>query len=132
MASVGSSNTGPEIALRKALFSIGVRGWRCNVKDLPGTPDIVFRKARLAIFVDGAFWHGHPSKYWKGRSGEYWDAKIQRNIERDRRVDESLKNLGWRVVRFWDFEIAENPIRVAESIETVLVDSIQQSQARPG
>ena len=107
MARVKSQDTTPELVLRKALFAAGLRGWRCNRKDLPGKPDIVFGPARLTIFVDGAFWHGHPSKFWIGRSGPYWDAKIARNMERDRRVSAELEMLGWTVLRVWDFEIEQ-------------------------
>jgi DNA mismatch endonuclease (patch repair protein) len=59
----------------------------------------------LAVFVDGGFWHGHPTKWWPGRSGAYWDAKIERNIARDRRVEAELENMDWRVLRLWDFEV---------------------------
>jgi DNA mismatch endonuclease (patch repair protein) len=87
---------------------------------MPGKPDLAFGVAKLAVFVDGAFWHGHPSKYWEGRSGPYWDRKISGNIERDRRVDAQLANLGWKVLRLWDFEIAESveacAIRVLDEI----------------
>jgi DNA mismatch endonuclease (patch repair protein) len=105
MARVRGRDTGPEIALRRALYAAGVRGWRCHRKDLPGCPDLAFGRARLAVFVDGGFWHGHPTKWWPGRSGAYWDAKIERNIARDRRVEAELENMDWRVLRLWDFEV---------------------------
>jgi len=105
MARVKGQDTGPEMALRRALFAAGVRGWRCNRKTLPGKPDLAFGRARLAVFVDGAFWHGHPTKYWQGRSGKYWDEKIRRNQERDLRVASELEELGWTVIRLWDFEV---------------------------
>jgi DNA mismatch endonuclease (patch repair protein) len=57
------------------------------------------------VFVDGAFWHGHPSRHEPGRSGRYWDDKIAANVDRDRRVDEMLIALGWSVLRLWDFEV---------------------------
>jgi DNA mismatch endonuclease (patch repair protein) len=116
MASIRSTDTRPEVALRKALFAAGVRGWRCHRKDLPGKPDIAFGRARVAVFVDGAFWHGHPSKYWIGRSGPYWDAKIVHNMERDRRVTADLEARGWTVVRIWDFEIERS---LAQSVEII-------------
>jgi len=59
----------------------------------------------LAVFVDGAFWHGHPSKFQAGKSGRFWDEKIERNRARDRAVDRALDDQGWRVARLWDFEI---------------------------
>lgn len=120
MAAVSSGDTGPELKLRRSLYAVGLRGWRCHRKDLPGRPDIAFGRHRLAVFVDGAFWHGHPSKYWQGRSGPYWDDKIEKNQARDRRVDRELAEGGWRVLRLWDFEIEKDPYgaatRVAELI----------------
>ncbi len=116
MAQVKSRDTAPELALRKALFALGVRGWRCHRKSLPGKPDLAFGKAQLAVFVDGGFWHGHPSKYWKGRSGPYWDAKIERNRERDARVSGELAAAGWRVLRLWDFEIEQDAKAAASRV----------------
>lgn len=107
MARVKSKDTGPEMKLRRALWASGARGWRCHRSGLPGRPDLAFGRARLAIFVDGGFWHGHPSRYWPGRCSPYWDAKIARNQRRDRRVDDELRALGWRVVRVWDFEVVK-------------------------
>ena len=120
MRRVKGQNTKPEILLRKAMFAIGLRGWRCHRNDLPGKPDIVFGKARLAIFVDGAFWHGHPSKYWRGRSSGYWDTKIQRNIERDRAVNQQLTAHGWNIIRLWDFEVEADPQKAAFRVNQAL------------
>jgi DNA mismatch endonuclease (patch repair protein) len=120
MARVKGRNTGPEIALRKALFAAGVRGWRCNRADLPGKPDLSFGPARVAVFVDGAFWHGHPSKYWQGRSGPYWDNKIRRNQERDKRVTTELRDAGWKVVRLWDFEVERNLDDAVQKVKEAL------------
>jgi DNA mismatch endonuclease (patch repair protein) len=116
MASVRSFNTRPEIELRRALWRAGLRGWRVHARDLVGRPDIVFRKARLAIFVDGAFWHGHKRYYWPGRSSAYWDTKIARNVLRDRKQRRELRLLGWRVVRVWDFEVLADSERAATKI----------------
>ncbi len=116
MARVKGRDTRPELALRRALFRIGIRGWRCHRKNLPGIPDISFGRARLAVFVDGGFWHGHPTKWWPGRSGPYWDRKISGNIARDKAVDEELRQLGWRVLRLWDFEINDDPEAAARRV----------------
>ena len=116
MARVKATDTGPEVALRKALYALGARGWRCHRSALPGKPDVAFGRARVAVFVDGAFWHGHPSKYWPGRCGPYWDKKIARNRERDRDVDSRLRTLGWRVIRLWDFEIEPDPEPAARRV----------------
>ena len=123
MARVKSRNTGPELLLRRALFAAGVRGWRCNRKDLPGKPDVAFGPARVAVFVDGGFWHGHPSKWWPGRSGDYWDTKIARNMERDAHNNESLAADGWQVLRFWDFELDKHPEDAVKEIQRALASS---------
>jgi DNA mismatch endonuclease (patch repair protein) len=69
--------------------------------------------------VDGAFWHGHPSKFHLGISGAYWDAKIRGNQLRDRQANQALRELGWSVVRVWDFEVAENAVAVARRVGRV-------------
>jgi DNA mismatch endonuclease (patch repair protein) len=120
MARVKARDTGPELKLRGALYRLGVRGWRCHRANLPGKPDVAFGRAQLAVFVDGGFWHGHPSKWWPGRSGPYWDKKIARNIERDRCVDEELAEMGWRVMRFWDFEVMKDPDEAARLVRDAL------------
>lgn len=107
MSRVRQRDTAPELRLRKALWAAGVRGWRVHAKGIPGTPDLAWRSVRLAVFVDGAFWHGHPDYYW-GQSGAFWNEKIERNRQRDRRVDRELSEQGWRVLRFWDFEVEKS------------------------
>lgn len=72
------------------------------------------------MFVDGAFWHGHPSRHRPGRSGEYWDEKIARNVERDRAADAALESRGWIVVRVWDFELAHDLEAVVERVTGAL------------
>src|SRR3954470_5771021 len=72
MSKVKTRDTAPELTLRKALWAGGVRGWRCHRRDLPGRPDLAFGRLRCAVFVDGAFWHGHPSKFRPGKSGDFW------------------------------------------------------------
>lgn len=116
MAAIRSVDTQPELELRRALWRMGIRGWRLHARDLVGRPDLVFRSARLAVFVDGAFWHGHPRYYWRGRSGSYWDEKIARNVARDRRQRARLRRLGWHVLRVWDFDVTADPARIAARI----------------
>lgn len=120
MARVKGKDTKPEMLLRRALYARGVRGWRCHRASLAGKPDLAFGKVKLAVFVDGAFWHGHPSKWWPGRSGPYWDRKISRNIERDQVVDEELCANGWEVLRFWDFEVMDDLDAVVGTIMSKL------------
>jgi DNA mismatch endonuclease, patch repair protein len=123
MAGIKGRDTGPEMALRRALFRAGIRGWRCHRANLPGKPDLAFGRARLAVFVDGGFWHGHPSKYWPGRTSAYWDAKIARNQARDHRVDAELADAGWRSLRLWDFEIERNPDGATKQVIAALRES---------
>jgi DNA mismatch endonuclease (patch repair protein) len=120
MAAVRGKNTSPEMTLRRALYAAGVRGWRCHYRRAAGTPDLAWPSLRVAVFVDGAFWHGHPSRHRPGRSGIYWDEKIARNVERDREVDAALQAAGWRVVRAWDFEIRRDLPTVVERITDAL------------
>jgi DNA mismatch endonuclease (patch repair protein) len=105
MARIRARDTKPELLLRRALFASGIRGWRLHVRDLPGRPDLAFRRRKVAVFVDGCFWHGHPDFFTPGKSGAYWDAKISRTKERDRLANEALAAAGWTVLRFWDFEV---------------------------
>lgn len=120
MSAVRSSDTGPELRLRRALYAAGVRGWRCHYGRVSGKPDLAWPGLRVAVFVDGAFWHGHPSRHKPGRSGEYWDRKIARNVRRDWENDKALRRAGWTVVRVWDFEVArELPMvvgRIADAL----------------
>ncbi len=112
MSSIPSKNTAPELALRRALFAKGLR-FRVNYKALKGHPDIVFTKARMAVFVDGDFWHGHN---WALRGysnlddelshySDYWVTKIRKNVERDQIVNDALKEDGWLVIRIWESNI---------------------------
>jgi len=127
MAGIRTTNTAPEIALRRALWAAGFRGWRCNRRDLPGRPDLAFSRAKLAIFVDGAFWHGHPSKFEPGKSGPFWDEKISRNQARDSEVNQRLAALDWRVLRMWDFEILPRPEVAVQRVSEVLSGGVPDS-----
>ncbi len=116
MRRVKSTDTGPELALRRALWRRGLR-YRLHARNLPGKPDLTFPRHRVAVFVDGDFWHGRqwqarglPSltSQFKETQAAYWVGKIQRNVERDARVNEELASLGWRVVRFWESSVRED------------------------
>lgn len=120
MAAVKGKNTTPELELRRALHAAGVRGWRNHYKVAAGTPDLAWPALKVAVFVDGAFWHGHPSRHRVGRSGAYWDEKIARNVERDRRVDAELQATGWTVLRVWDFEVRKDLPTVVEQVTAML------------
>jgi DNA mismatch endonuclease (patch repair protein) len=107
MAAVRNKNTAPERAVRAALFSAGYR-YRLHRKDLPGSPDIVLPRYRTAVFVHGCFWHGHhcPRGRRPTSNVDFWNAKLDRNIARDRERS-ALKALGWHVVTIWQCAINE-------------------------
>lgn len=110
MSKIRSKNTKPEIKLRKALWHLGFR-YRKNVKKLPGTPDIVYRKHKLVIFVDGDFWHGYDWEVKKTKlksNRDFWIPKIERNIQRDEMNNQLLTASGWHVLRFWEHEIKKD------------------------
>lgn len=119
MARVRSKNTQPELLLRRALWRIGCR-YRLYQK-LPGKPDIVFSGLRIAVFVDGCFWHRCPKHYKEPvRNAGFWRAKIERNVCRDRIADEQLRAAGWMVLRFWEHEILSDIEAVVRKVEEVL------------
>lgn len=119
MQRVRTRNTAPEVQLRRSLWAAGVRGWRVHPKKLPGRPDLAWIGRRVAVFVDGAFWHGHPDFYW-GQSGPFWNEKIAKNRARDRRVERELADAGWTVVRVWDFEVERDASACVERIRVAL------------
>jgi len=105
MSRIKSKNTSPELKLRRGLWREGIRGYRVNNK-LPGKPDLVFSRQRLAIFMDGCFWHGCPLHSTMPKTNEaFWRDKIEKNMKRDVRATEELEGLGWEVLRFWEHEV---------------------------
>lgn len=121
MAAIRAKNTKPELALRAALWKAGATGYRLHRKDLPGRPDLAFIRWRVAVFVDGVFWHGHPD-HWSPEkaASDYWREKIERNMRRDRAADERLSNMGWTVIRVWDIEVRDEIDRCTERVLAAL------------
>lgn len=114
MSHIRSSNTKPEVRLRKELFRLGYR-YRINVKSLLGKPDIVLAKYRTCIFVNGCFWHGHkgcPKFVLPKTNEEFWMTKIENNRERDLRDYTFLESMGWRVIVVWEYELAKAKIGI--------------------
>lgn len=108
MSRIRGSDTGPEVLLRKWLFSKGLRGYRVKAKVF-GKPDIVFPKYRVAVFVDGCFWHRCPKCFVRPETNrKFWEDKIGGNIKRDKAVNEKLTGEGYTVIRFWEHEIKSN------------------------
>lgn len=119
-----STDTRHELALRRELWRRGLR-YRTDVRTLPGRPDIVFKGARVAVFCDGDFWHGRnwqtlQQRLEKRANPAYWIAKIGSNIERDRRIDHQLTELGWRVVRLWETDIQADPAMCADEVQNAI------------
>jgi DNA mismatch endonuclease, patch repair protein len=99
-------NLETEIALARMLRKHGIVGWRRN-QDLPGRPDFIFAQPKLAVFVDGCFWHGCPKHGTMPKGNrEYWQHKLQRNRQRDREINCELRRRGWKVLRIWHHELA--------------------------
>ena len=106
MAHIRSKDTGPEIAVRKTLYGLGFR-YRLHRKDLPGNPDIVLPKKKIAVFVNGCFWHQHEGCKKKSSpksNTNYWTEKLKKNIDRQKRDIKSLENMGWKVCLIWECE----------------------------
>jgi DNA mismatch endonuclease (patch repair protein) len=120
MARFSSVDTKAELVLRRALHSAGILGYRLHLRSIPGRPDVAFTKWRVAVFVDGVFWHGHPAFFSPGTLGPYWDKKIEGNRIRDQRTTYSLEAMGWIVMRFWETEVVADPCAVVESIGKAL------------
>ena len=111
MAKVKSKDGKDEVILRKLLWHNGVR-YRTNYKKLPGKPDIAITKYKIAIFIDGEFWHGYEWEKHKPRikrNRDYWIHKIEYNMKHDQEVNKLLKDQGWHVLRFWSKKVLKNP-----------------------
>lgn len=112
-----SGDTSIELILRRALFARGLR-YRIHYADLPGKPDVVFTKARVAVFIDGDFWHGYRFQEWKHKLPAFWREKISINRARDRRIHSSLRRHGWTVIRIWEHQIRKDLMAAVDRIES--------------
>lgn len=129
-ASSKKTNTRCELLLRKALKERRL-SYSLHAEDMPGCPDVIFRSERVAVFVDGDFWHGHNlrarlSKLSKGHNGSYWVNKILSNVRRDRRNTSLLKRHGWGVIRVWESDL----YRDSESMALIVADTVQRRRRR--
>lgn len=131
MSAVKSKNTRPELTLRRALWARGLR-YRVNVKFLPGKPDVVFTKAKIAVFCDGDFWHGHN---WAVRGlesleaelerySQFWREKILGNIHRDKENTARLMADGWMVIRLWESNIMADIDKCANEVERAYKNTV--------
>jgi DNA mismatch endonuclease (patch repair protein) len=118
-----STETGPERLLREAIYRCGLRGYRKNVRKLPGTPDVVFNTRKLAVFVHGCYWHRCPKctrNVHPKTNSEFWKAKFERNVERDHANKKALRKLGYKVVTFWECEVRKDPTKCAIKVVKAL------------
>lgn len=118
MSKVHSTEGKDEVIIRKILWKNGIH-YRKNYKDLPGKPDIALTKYKIAVFIDGEFWHGYDWENYKQHiksNRDYWIPKIERNMKRDQEVNTKLKEMGWTVLRFWSKQVLKNPEYYAELI----------------
>jgi DNA mismatch endonuclease (patch repair protein) len=125
-----SENTRAELQLRKALSSLGLR-YRLHVARLPGRPDVVFIRSRVAVFCDGDFWHGRNwrtrrARLKAGSNATYWINKIRYNMARDKRQTRELEAAGWSIMRLWETDILRNPLTSAK-----VVHRLVQNRLRP-
>lgn len=122
MANVHLKRGKAETLLAKRLWHLGYR-YRLNYRKLPGSPDIVITRYRIAVFVDGEFWHGQN---WENRkqnlksNKDYWIEKIEENIARDKRNNDSLSEMGWQVIRFWEKDVLKNTETCIQSILSLI------------
>jgi len=108
-----------EVAVRRILKRLGITKWRSHLDSIPGKPDFAFRKIKLAVFVDGCFWHGCKvcTKNRKpATNAAFWRKKIAGNMRRDKRVNRELNLLGWSVLRIWEHSVEKNSDKVANRL----------------
>lgn len=119
MSRIRGKNTGPERAVAAGLASLGLE-WESHVRMLPGRPDFVFAAARVAVFVDGDFWHGWRFPQWLDKLSEKWEAKIGATRRRDARNHRKLRRMGWKVVRLWEHQIQRDMPSCLEKVLSAL------------
>lgn len=121
MSRISGSNTKPEIVVRKMIYGMGFR-YRLNVRELPGTPDIVLPKHKKVVFVHGCFWHGHKGCKRSQRPSSnrnFWNRKIEQNMARDKKAIKDLKKLGWQMLIIWGCK-TRNPINLKKILTEFL------------
>ncbi len=127
MQKIKSIRTGPEISLQKSLRKKGIK-FKINYRNLPGNPDIVLFNKKIAIFVDGEFWHGYQWEEKKKKitgNRAYWIPKIERTIARDKGNNRKLRKAGWEVVRFWQHQITKDLPKCIEKIKRIMKRSLK-------
>lgn len=127
MARIKGRDTGPE-KLMEAMLRRLRRRYETHARDLPGRPDFVFRRTRVAVFVDGDFWHGWRFPAWRLKLSEKWEAKIEANRLRDRRNHARLRRAGWTVIRIWEHQLKRDPDACLQRV----IDALSAAPSRRG
>ena len=133
MAKIRSRDTGIELPLRRALWRRGMR-YRVHYDVVVGRPDIVFTRAKVAIFCDSSFWHGRDEERTRRirSNAEYWQARIERNVGRDQEVNSRLAREGWTVLRFWDDELKNDLEGCVQRVARAVEGRLARSKPRQG
>jgi DNA mismatch endonuclease (patch repair protein) len=126
MSRIRGKGTKPELIVADLMAKAGVK-WEEHARDLPGRPDFVLRKHRVAIFVDGDFWHGWRFPAWRLKLSEKWEKKIESNRLRDIRNHRLLRRQGWTVIRIWEHQIENDPILCANRIRSAITVRLRKS-----
>ncbi len=131
MKNIKNKDTSIELKLRRALWEAGYH-YRKNYKELPGSPDIAFTKYKVAVFCDSEFFHGKDwdklhERLKMSQNSEFWIKKIQKNMGRDRRVDQALQAMGWKVIRLWGSDINKDLQGCVERIGKLILASILEN-----
>jgi DNA mismatch endonuclease (patch repair protein) len=119
MSKIKGKNTGPEVRFA-TMLSASEQLFETHAGDLPGTPDFVFRDQKVAVFVDGDFWHGWRFSTWRMKLSEAWDAKIEANRKRDARNHRRLRRSGWVVIRVWEHQLEHDATACVERVLSAL------------
>lgn len=124
MQHIRSEGTNPEQKIMKELKKRKIY-FAKYVKSIIGKPDIVFRRKKIVVFIDSDFWHGHPKRLIMPKSNvDYWENKISRNRRRDKQVNRELKKEGWRVLRFWEYDVRNN----LEKCIQIILETVQSAK----
>jgi DNA mismatch endonuclease (patch repair protein) len=120
MSANKAKDTKPEILLRSALWKANLRGYRLHDRNLPGRPDISFKSKKVAVFVNGCFWHRCPHCDYSlpKHNSNFWKDKFDKNVERDKRKENQLKAEGWKVITAWECKIIEDVTSIIKIIKT--------------
>lgn len=124
MQNIRSKDTSIELKLRKALWHAGIH-YRKNYSKIPGKPDIAVTRWKIAVFCDSSFFHGRDfdTKKPVDSNHEYWDKKIRRNMERDREVEQVLRAMDWKVIRFWDIDINKHLDECVRTVQEAITEA---------